>query len=95
MCITHTWIVLCESILPCKCSLKGRGPKTEALQNKKPAFKREDGKKMCPGKDSPPDRSHSGREPSNPCERKYSFNQRLPAAAFKYFSLTLAVAQSG
>jgi len=53
MSITHTWIVLCESILQCKCSLKGRGPKTEALQNKKPAFENEDGKKNVPGKGLP------------------------------------------
>lgn len=37
MCITRTWTVLCESILQCKCSLKGRISKTEALKNKKPA----------------------------------------------------------
>ena len=42
----------------------------EMTENKKPAFNNEDGKKMCPGKDSPPDRGHSGREPSHPCERR-------------------------
>ena len=64
-------------------------------ENKKPAFKVEEReKKLCPRKESPPDRSHSGREPSLPCSLRYLTNQRFPADDFKYFSLTLADAQS-